>query len=48
VVRVTFRTVGGGPLYRLAELLGGRRIRECVVQNNTQDLADLDRACGIR
>jgi hypothetical protein len=47
VVRVTFQTVGGSPFYRFAELLGRRRIRGCVVQNNTQDLADLERACGI-
>src|SRR3954452_9405856 len=47
VVRMTFQTVGGSPFYRLAELLGGRSIRRCVVQNNTQDLADLERACGI-
>jgi hypothetical protein len=44
-VRVTFQVRGGGLVYRLAELLSSRKIRKCVIDNNTQDLADLARAC---
>jgi len=44
-VRVTFQTRGGSLGYRLAAYLNRRRIRECVIENNTQDLVDLARAC---
>jgi uncharacterized protein YndB with AHSA1/START domain len=44
-VRVTFRTEGGGVTYRLVQFLTSRRIRNCVIDNNEQDLADLARAC---
>lgn len=45
LVKLSFQTVGGGPGYRVLEFLYRRRIRRCVTENNTQDLADLARAC---
>jgi hypothetical protein len=45
LVRIRFHTRGGGPAYRLANWLNRRMIRECAVENNTQDLADLAHAC---
>jgi uncharacterized protein YndB with AHSA1/START domain len=44
-VRVSFQTTGGSIAYRLVEFLNRRRMHECVVENNMQDLADLARAC---
>ncbi|WP_432994242.1 SRPBCC family protein [Dactylosporangium sp. CA-233914] len=45
LIRVTFQTTGGSAVHRLGQFLAARRIRECVVENNTQDLTDLARAC---
>jgi hypothetical protein len=45
LVRVTYRTEGGGIVYRLAQFLASAKIRNCVIDNNEQDLADLARAC---
>jgi uncharacterized protein YndB with AHSA1/START domain len=44
-VRVSFQTRDGSLVYRLAEFLNRRKIRECVIENNTQDLTDLAHAC---
>ena len=44
-VQVRFQTRGGGLWYRLAGRLSHQRIRECVIENNSQDLADLAHAC---
>lgn len=44
-VHVTSETTGGGLLYRLVLSLSHSRVMQCIDEQNTQDLADLARAC---
>ena len=48
IVRVTFWTRGGGPVFWLGSRLFHARVTACVVDHNNQDLADLARACERR